>query len=99
MRESRDKRGGFHFKKAKKPDYSRDKKREIKRIAKRGFRYLEDGVRILAIIVVFYFFLKKKRKLYKINFTETPIFTGSHKMDKPTKRSTMKLVFLFVSRK
>lgn len=64
MRESRDKRGGFHFKKAKKPDYSRDKKREIKRIAKRKvfLRYLEDGVRILAIIVVFYFFLKKKKE-------------------------------------
>lgn len=63
MRESRDKRGGFHFKKAKKPD-SRDKKREIKRIAKRKvfLRYLEDGVRILAIIVVFYFFLKKKKE-------------------------------------
>lgn len=40
-------------------------------------------------------FSKMKKKRHSIKLIPTPIFTGSHKMDRPT----MRLVFLLVSRK
>lgn len=88
---ARDKRGGsLHFKKVKKPkDFARAmKKKRNKEDCEEKGSYLSNYSSVLLFSI-----MKKKR--YSIKLIPNPIFTGSHKMDRPT----MRLVFLLVSRK
>lgn len=89
--------------KVKKPkDFTRDNKKRGNKsfpsLSRRWGSYLSnysDYIFICSLVVIFFSKKKRKKELdIKLIPTTTPIFTGSHKMDKRTKRPTVRLVFL-----